>query len=48
MSDVTNAVKGVAYYADLIGFGESSNGLTRGMNFQHFGVNYFMKTGLTC
>jgi hypothetical protein len=48
LSDVTNAVKGVAYYADVIGFGESSNGLTRGMNFQHFGVNYFMKTGSKC
>ena len=48
LSDVTNAVKGVAYYSDLIGFGESSNNLTRGMDFQHFGVNYFMRTGAKC
>ena len=48
LSDVTNAVKGVAYYADTIGFGESSNNLTSGMDFQHFGVNYFMKSGAKC
>jgi len=48
LSDVTNAVKGVAYYSDLIGFGESSNKLTSGMDFQHFGVNYFMRTGAKC
>lgn len=48
LSDVTNAISGVAYYADTIGFGESTNPLTRGMNFQHFGVNYFMKTGAKC
>jgi len=48
LSDVTNAVRGVAYYADSIGFGESTNPLTRGMDFQHFGVNYFMKTGSRC
>ena len=48
LSDVTNAVRGVAYYADTIGFGESSNPLTSGMDFQHFGVNYFMKTGARC
>ena len=48
LSDVTNAIKGVAYYADTIGFGESSGYLTQGMDFQHFGVNYFMKTGAKC
>lgn len=48
LESVTNAVKGVAYYADTIGFGESSNNLTQGMEFQRFGVNYFMKTGATC
>lgn len=48
MSDVTNAISGVAYYADTIGFGQSTSALTSGMNFQHFGVNYFMKTGAKC
>lgn len=48
LSDVTKAISGVAYYADTIGFGESSNGLTKGMNFQHYGVNYFMKSGAKC
>ena len=48
MSDVVNAVKGVAFYTDQIGFGESSNALTRGMPLKPLGVNYFMKTGMTC
>lgn len=48
LQDVTNAIKGVAYYSDVIGFGESSNGLTQGMDFQHYGVNYFMRTGAKC
>ena len=48
LSDVTRAISGVAYYADTIGFGESSNPLTSGMDFQHFGVNYFMKSGAKC
>jgi hypothetical protein len=48
IDSVINAVKGTAYYSDVIGFGESSNPLTNGMSFQHFGVNYFMKTGAKC
>jgi hypothetical protein len=48
MDDVINAVKGVGFYADQIGFGAPSTALTQGMPLQPLGVNYFMKTGLTC
>jgi hypothetical protein len=50
MSDVVDAVAGVAYYIDQIGFGESSNPLTDNptMNLKPLGVNYFMETGTTC
>jgi len=48
MSDVINGVKGVGFYADQIGFGAPSTGLTNGMPLQPLGVNYFMKTGVTC
>jgi hypothetical protein len=48
MGDVINAVKGVGFYSDQIGFGAPSTGLTQGMPLQPLGVNYFIKTGLTC
>jgi len=48
LESVINAVKGVAYYSDMIGFGESSNSLTQGMPLFPMGVNYFTKTGATC
>ena len=48
MGDVINAVKGVGFYSDQIGFGAPSTGLTQGMPLQPLGVNYFMKTGMTC
>ena len=50
MSDVVDAVAGVAYYIDQIGFGESSNPLTNNstMDLKPLGVNYFMETGVTC
>lgn len=48
MSDVINAVKGVGFYADQIGFGAPSTGLTNGMNLRPLGVNYFIKTGAQC
>lgn len=48
MGDVINAVKGVGFYSDQIGFGAPSTGLTQGMPLQPLGVNYFMKTGLSC
>ena len=48
MGDVINAVKGVAFYTDMIGFGQSSSGLTAGMPLQPLGVNYFLNTGQKC
>jgi hypothetical protein len=48
MDDVIGAVKGVGFYSDQIGFGAPSTGLTAGMPLQPMGVNYFMKTGLSC
>lgn len=48
MEDVINAVRGVAYYTDMIGFGQSSNSFTNGMDIFPMGVNYFLPTGLTC
>lgn len=48
MDDVINAVKGVGFYSDQIGFGAPSTGLTQGMPLAPLGVNYFIKTGVTC
>lgn len=48
LSDVINAVKGVAYYTDVIGFGESSTSFTRDMGLRPLGVNYFIPTGQKC
>ena len=48
MSDVVNAVKGVGFYVDQIGYGAPSTGLTNGMNLRPLGVNYFIKTGAQC
>jgi hypothetical protein len=48
MGDVINAVKGVGFYSDQIGFGAPSTGLTQGMPLQPLGVNYFIKTGISC
>lgn len=48
MDSVINATKGVAYYVDVIGFGESSNSLTRSMKFSPIGFNYFIKTNIKC
>lgn len=48
MDNVINAVKGVGFYTDMIGFGASSTGLTDGMPIEPLGINYFMNTGQTC
>jgi hypothetical protein len=48
MDDVGNAVKGVAFYSDMIGFGAPSTSMTQGMPLKPLGVNYFMKTGMKC
>jgi hypothetical protein len=48
LTSVIDAVKGVAYYTDAIGFGGSTNAMTRGMGLTPLGVNYFMNTGQIC
>jgi len=48
LGSVIDAIGGVAYYTDAIGFGESTNFLSRGRGLQPLGVNYFMNTGQTC
>ncbi len=50
LDDVASAVQGVAFYADQIGFGAPSTGITRNMGFKPFpmGVNYFTKTSTRC
>lgn len=48
MGDVIGAVKGVGFYSDQIGFGAPSTGLTQGMPLKPLGVNYFIKTGISC
>lgn len=48
IGDVVEAAKGVMYYADVIGFGQSSTGFTAGKPFDVLGINYFVKTGLKC
>jgi hypothetical protein len=48
LESVVNAVKGVGYYVDMIGFGGPSSAITQGMPLKPLGVNYFMNTGQTC
>ena len=48
LGDVASAASGIIYYTDVIGFGESSNPMTRGKPFSHLGINFFMKSGLQC
>lgn len=48
LGSVIQAVKGVGYYTDTIGFGGSSNALTRGMDLRPLGINYFLNTGQKC
>jgi hypothetical protein len=48
MDDVVNAIKGVGFYTDQIGFGAPSTSLTNGMNLRPLGINYFLNTGSTC
>lgn len=48
IGDVVNAVKGVGFYIDQIGFGAPSTGLTNGMPLKPLGVNYFLNTGSQC
>ncbi len=50
LDDVASGVRGVAFYADMIGFGAPSSGITRGMDRKPFpmGVNHFLRTMTKC
>jgi len=49
LDGVIKAVRGVIYYGDMIGFGESSSDFTKGMTgMKPLGVNYFINSGLQC
>ena len=53
MNDVIDSVKAVAYYVDMIGFGQASTGLSSGVGPngrgpRPLGVNTWMRTGLKC
>ena len=49
LDDVASGVRGLAWYADMIGFGSPSTGITRG-GLEPFpmGVNYFTRTPTKC
>jgi hypothetical protein len=48
LTDVVDSVKAVAYYVDMIGFGEASTGLSRSLNPKPLGVNTWMETPQVC
>jgi hypothetical protein len=52
LGSVIDSVKAIGYYVDMIGFGESSSGLSRGVGPgggpKALGVRTWMKTGLKC
>jgi hypothetical protein len=48
LGSVIDAVRGAAYYVDVIGFGERSSELTANRPIAPLGVNYFLRTGLQC
>ncbi len=47
---VLRPLRALSYYADTIGFGEASIGLTRGTGVpvMKYGISYFVPTGMTC
>lgn len=50
LESVIDSVKGVAYYADMIGYGQPSNALTRSLSNKPYpmGLNYFVRSGSKC
>jgi len=48
IDSVKSALKGVAYYVDVVGFGSSSVQMTQGMDLKPIGVRFWMKTGYKC
>jgi hypothetical protein len=50
LGSVVDAARGVAYYVDMVGFGEASNPLSAGaaQPVKLVGINYFLKTNIKC
>ncbi len=50
LGDAVTAMKGMAYYVDTIGFGESSTNFSKGLKkpVEKYGINYFMPSGARC
>lgn len=50
LGSAVDAMKGMAYYVDTIGFGESSTSFSKGLNrpVEKYGINYFMPSGARC
>jgi hypothetical protein len=50
LGDAVTAMKGMAYYVDTIGFGESSTSFSKGLRkpVEKYGINYFMPAGSRC
>lgn len=49
LDDVASGVRGLAWYADMIGFGAPSTGITRGgLEPYPMGVNFFLRTQTKC
>jgi len=48
LQHVFDAGKGILYYSDVIGFGQASSGLTADKPFKKMGLNFFLKSALTC
>jgi len=48
LQHVFDAGKAILYYSDVIGFGQASSGLTADKPFKKMGINFFMKSALTC
>jgi hypothetical protein len=48
LGSVIDAAKGIIYYSDTIGFGTNSTSMTSGLPYKKLGINFFMKSGLTC
>lgn len=50
LDDVASAVSGIAFYADMIGFGGPSTGMTASLPIRPYpmGVNFFVRTPTKC
>ena len=48
LQHVFDAGRAIVYYSDVIGFGQASSGLTASKPFKKMGINFFMKSALTC